>query len=195
MWRHLHCGWNVIASEKWTARLSAAESHPHQEWSSQYCNTESFRASSLVYWLSYSKPSYCTHHSPWYLNTLLSDMTNICYKFHPHPLPKEHLKSVFLLVRCCFFFLFLCFSRCAFVLHKGLLAWEVRASSGIRPILLSPQCHITSSHSIHRLFPRQIWFSHVSRPPPVVFLLPNPSPRLSHQLHSLGHSPGCPLLF
>lgn len=173
--------------EKWIVHLLVAESHPHREWISHYFPYESSCASSLVYWLSYSKPLYRTHHPLRYLNTLLSDMINICHKFHPQPLPKEWVFEV------CFFFL--CFSCCAFILHKGLVAWEVRASSGIRPILLSPQCHITASHSIHCLFPRQIWFSHISRPPPVVFLLPNSSPRLSHQLRSLDNSPGYPLLF
>lgn len=117
--------------EKWIVHLLVAESHPHREWISHYFPYESSCTSSLVYWLSYSKPLYRTHHPLRYLNTLLSDMINICHKFHPQPLPKEWVFEV------CFFFL--CFSCCAFILHKGLVAWEVRASSGIRPILLSPQ--------------------------------------------------------
>lgn len=92
------------------------------------------------------------------------------------------------------FFFPLLFLLC---IHPSQRPGGVRGQSFIRDSSHSslPPVHITASHSIHCLFPRQIWFSHISRPPPVVFLLPNSSPRLSHQLRSLDNSPGYPLLF
>lgn len=71
----------------------------------------SFCVPNLVYQLSYSKSLYHTHPSSWYLNTFLSDMTNICHMFHTHPFPRELMLQgqVF----------FLGFSCCASVSHKG----------------------------------------------------------------------------
>lgn len=105
----------------------------------------SFCVPNLVYWLRYFKFLHDTHHSSWFLNTFLSNVTNLCHMFCSHPLLREQVLNSRI-------FLWFWFLGGLIVAHKSFTKVLVAGGRGL--IMDSPLfflCGICSHISSHSL--------------------------------------------